>query len=466
MSTGSDAGVSGSSTELGKITFKVSRGCGGEVIGHMSISSGVPSVMCANLHSRELYLARFRCPVENGDGGTSNERGEPSSPSLLADSLRFMVGGLNHGCRMARVHVVILIAEQAVRMTNQPFLAANRHGSRKFCVPQEANSEAEHVHELCARPSEGTAIDIKGYNTVWLRHLDRCVTSELEFDLNIRRCKICAVSRDMFPIPGGLILVLCDSYPLPHFSRCSLCPLAASPTSRTKPAHYPRCQSGCEADSHRQKERLVDRVRQNEHGVQSFLAAVARRRTLDLVPAWFWWLAGKEPENDLLHICCSLRHLLSTKKVDPHEGDGEIERREDEVHSKRIPSIGFHEVFEPLRDCRIGGQRGCVLAGAGCGCEAGCRRAEMTRERGTGHGRQRDWTCGKFGSGRQYGSVDSEEMKSRKRSSEHRAGGGLSRVVAFSIGTAARSFPTRPIQVCGCADFLDGAIHESTTLSS
>lgn len=131
----------------------------------------------------------------------------------------------------------------------------------------------------------------------------------------------------------------CISYPLLHFSRCSLCSLTTSPTSRAKPTYYSRCQSGCEANPHRQKQCLVDRVRQNEHGVESLLAAVACCRALDFIPAWFWWRGLQEPENELLYVCCSLRHLLSTEELDAHEGDGEIKRGENEVHPERIPSI-------------------------------------------------------------------------------------------------------------------------------
>lgn len=83
MSTGSDAGISGSSTELGKVTARVSCswGRGREIFGHMSTSSEVVRVICANVRSRELHLARFRRPVENVAAGTSEEEA-PSSSSL------------------------------------------------------------------------------------------------------------------------------------------------------------------------------------------------------------------------------------------------------------------------------------------------------------------------------------------------------------------------------------------------
>lgn len=58
------------------------------------VPSALPSVMCANVRSREWYLTRFRRRVENVAGDTSEEEEASSS------SLRFMVGGLNHGCRM------------------------------------------------------------------------------------------------------------------------------------------------------------------------------------------------------------------------------------------------------------------------------------------------------------------------------------------------------------------------------
>lgn len=117
MSTGSDAGVQDSSTELSKIMFKLSctQGGDGEVFGGMPtsevVASALPSVMCANVRSRalQLYLTRFRRLAENVGGDASKEKEASLSSSLSsADSLRFMVGGFNHGCRVGCwAHVVI-----------------------------------------------------------------------------------------------------------------------------------------------------------------------------------------------------------------------------------------------------------------------------------------------------------------------------------------------------------------------
>lgn len=88
------------------------------------------------------------------------------------------------------------------------------------------------------------------------------------------------------------------------------------------------------------------------------MTAVARCRVLGFIPARFWLLVLQEPENGLLHVCGSLRDLLSAEELDTDKGDGEIKRGEDEVDAERVPPIGFDEVFEPLRDCRIWGRWG------------------------------------------------------------------------------------------------------------
>lgn len=110
----------------------------------------------------------------------------------------------------------------------------------------------------------------------------------------------------------------------------------------------------------------MDRVRQDEHGVKSLAATAPRCCALNFIPVWLWGFAPQDPEEDLLHVRGSLRHLFRAEEFDPNKGDGEIERGEDEIDTERVPPVGLDEVFETLRDGGVG--RRDVLDGL---CEAG-----------------------------------------------------------------------------------------------
>ena len=177
----------------------------------------------------------------------------------------------------------------------------------------------------------------------------------------------------MYSITRQLVLVPGYPCPLAHLLCCSRGTLATSPAPCTQPAYDSRCQGGRKAHPHGEKHGLVDRVCQHEHGVQSVMAAAARRCALHLVPAWLGRLAVHDAICELSHVCGRLRDLLGAEELDPDKGDGEVERGEGEVHAERIPAVGLYEVLEALGDGggRGGGGRGGGEAGWGCAEGAG-----------------------------------------------------------------------------------------------
>lgn len=93
----------------------------------------------------------------------------------------------------------------------------------------------------------------------------------------------------------------------------------------------------------------MDGISQYQGGIQALAARISRRNAVHFITPRLWWLGMDEADSSLFDVGGGRRDLLGAQQVNSSKRDGEVQCGEDDVHSEGIPSIGFNEVFQPLR---------------------------------------------------------------------------------------------------------------------
>lgn len=151
-----------------------------------------------------------------------------------------------------------------------------------------------------------------------------------------------------------------SSFPhlLAHLLCGTACAGTASPASGTQPVNELGGDGCRQADANGKEERLVNGICEKDHGHEALVATRSRMRDgeVHLFAPGLGRCCVDEAGEVIFDFGGHFGDVLRAKDVHGGECDGEVEGGEDDVYTQCIPAVGFDEVFETLRDRRIGGK--------------------------------------------------------------------------------------------------------------
>lgn len=131
---------------------------------------------------------------------------------------------------------------------------------------------------------------------------------------------------------------------VPHVGRRPDRPSSARPASRSQPVDNFGSESSCQPNPERQEQSFVDRISQNDHGVESFVSSLSCMLScfVDFCSSWF--CRGIYVVFDVGFYCgCPFGNLVRSEDVDKAKGDSEVDDAKEEVHAQSVPAVSLDQ---------------------------------------------------------------------------------------------------------------------------